>query len=157
VSTTNREPQNDIDYVGSVGKVGLVMEEYLMLQNNSLRRINLQVLRTKSRRGSICMKQTKQKINPTIVDQEGSLAPRNQRKRKQHRVRLLSIQTRKSPWRELPILWWTYKLKRASVPTVVRTTMHGTSAKNQLCLHPPKATGQISKMTIQKMSCPWQE
>jgi hypothetical protein len=44
--------------------------------------IYLQFFRTKARRGSIWMGQTKEMINSTIVDQEGSLAPRNQRKRK---------------------------------------------------------------------------
>jgi hypothetical protein len=103
--------------------------------------IYLQFFRTKARRGSIWMGQTKEMINPTIVDQEGSLAPRNQRKRKKQRVRHLFIRTRKSPRKQCDIFWWTDKLKIVSAPTVVRTTMHGTSAKNQSWLHPLKATG----------------
>jgi hypothetical protein len=32
LSTTKWEPRNDIDYVGSVWRVGRAMEEFLMLQ-----------------------------------------------------------------------------------------------------------------------------
>jgi len=117
----------------------------------------LQAIRKKTRKGNVRMRGIKEKTNPRIVDQEGSLAPRNPNRRTRIRVKLLSIQTRKTLWKVLPLLLLKQDLKRASVLAEAWTTTQGSSAENQLWLHPPEAKSQKPKMTIQKMSHLWQE
>jgi len=80
------------------------------------------------------MKKIKEKTNPTIVYQKGSLALRSPTKKTRLVVTLLSIQTRSKPWNELPQLMSSQDEKIVSVLVVALTTTHGNAAENPLWL-----------------------
>jgi hypothetical protein len=157
LSPTKRGPQNDIDYVESIQSIGLEMEEFFMLQKKHSSKDSFLSLRKKISRESVRNMGTKEKTNPWIVDQEGSLAQRNPKQRIKLMVRLLSIQRRRKPWKEFLLLWVKHDLNRVSVLNEAWTTMHGSSGRNQLYLYPLEAKGHNPIMTIQKMSHPPQE
>jgi len=119
---------------------------------SSHRRITLQVLRRRRRKRSVRMTETKEKTNPSLVDQEGSLAPRYSRRTTSIKVQFVCIWTRRKHWKESPLLLSRHHLKWASVVTVAWTPTLGCSAENQLWFHTANANGQSSKITIQRMS-----